>query len=476
MFLIKTERALIKMLQRLTKAKKLIKSRRNYSTLPKFDYQPQPYQGLSKNQVNDLRNKHMSPSVAKLYGSDQGLMLVEGRGQYVFDQDGKRYLDGFAGVATVSVGHCHPKIVEAAKSQLDKIGHSTTLYLHENIVKYSKKLSDTLPDHLSVVHLVNSGSEANDLALLMARLYTGNTDYIALRNAYHGMSHTTMGITATSSFKYAVPQAAGIHHAVNPDRYRGPFGYDDADAAEKYAWDVKNLIQHTTPGQIAGFIAEPIQGLGGTIEYPTGYLPKVYEHVRNAGGVCVADEVQTGFARTGTHMWGFEHVGASPDIVVMAKGIGNGWPLAAVVTTPEISKVLSEKSTFNTYGGNPVASAVGEAVLDVIEEENVLQNVNTVGKVFKDGLIELSKKYEFFDDVRGQGLMLGAEIVTDKVSKTPDADLSNKILDSAMHKGLLIGRGGYFGNVLRIKPVMTMTVEDAHFALNVMDDVFNEFK
>lgn len=218
-------------------------------------------------------------------------------------------------------------------------------------------------------YFVNSGSEANDLALMMARAYTGNFDIIALRNAYHGGNQSTMGITAHSTWKYNVPHSFGFHHALAPYPYRGTFGYDDPEAGPKYANDVKELIEYATPGKIAGFIAESIQGVGGFVEFPPGYLKDVYGYVRAAGRVCIADEVQTGFGRTGTHFWGFDTQDVIPDIVTMAKGIGNGCPLAAVVTTPEIAHALVGKVHFNTFGGNPVVSAMGKAVLEVIEKK-----------------------------------------------------------------------------------------------------------
>src|SRR6185295_15878455 len=333
-------------------------------TLPPCNHQPKPYTGPSAADVLALRKQFLNPGLFLYY--QQPVMFVEGKGQYIWDDTGKRYLDGLGGIVTISVGHCHPHVLAAAQKQNEILQHSTTIYLHPNVGAFAEKLASKLPGELKVCYFVNSGSEANDLALLMARLYTGNYDVIALRNAYHGGNASGMGVTANSSWKFNVPHSFGVHHALSPYPYRGPFGYDDPDAGRKYADDVKNLIDYATPGKVAGFIAESIQGVGGFVVFPDGYLKHVYEHVRGAGGVCIADEVQTGFGRTGTHFWGFETQGVVPDIVTMAKGIGNGCPLAAVVTTSKIAAMMTQKVHFNTFGGNPVVSAIGKAVLEVI--------------------------------------------------------------------------------------------------------------
>src|SRR5215468_5774677 len=345
--------------------------------LPSFDHQPIKYGGPSADEVLRLRKEFMNPGIFLYY--KKPLMLVEGKGQYVFDEQGRRYLDALGGIVTISVGHCHPDVVEAARRQNELLQHSTTIYLHPNIVEYAEKLAAKMPGDLKVCYFVNSGSEANDLALLMARAYTGNYDVIALRNSYHGGNAAGMGLTAHRTWKFNVPHSFGVHHAIAPDPYRGPYGRNDSDAGKKYAADVKQLIDFASPGSVAGFIAESIQGVGGAVVFPDGYLKHTYEHVRAAGGLCIADEVQAGFGRTGTHFWGFETQGVIPDIVTMAKGIGNGCPLAAVVTKPEIASVLTKRIHFNTFGGNPVVCAQGKAVLEVIEREKLQENALKVG-------------------------------------------------------------------------------------------------
>lgn len=434
--------------------------------LPAYHYQPSPYQGLSKQEIIDFRDEYVSPVVAPYY--EKPIAIVEGSRQYVFDETGRRYLDAFAGIATVNVGHCHPHVVEAVQTQSAKLQHGTTLYLHPTIAEYSKMLADRMPGRPSVVYLVNSGSEANDLALLMARVYTGNFDAIVLRNGYHGMGGYSMGMTSQSAWKYRPPHNFGIHHAVNADGYRGPWSYSDPDAAQKYANDVKSLIEHATCGRIAAFVTEPIQGVGGTVVYPKGYLKQVGEYIRAAGGVFIADEVQTGFCRTG-NFWGFEAHDIEPDIVTLAKGIGNGVPLAAVVTTPEIAQAFTQKSHFNTFGGNPVSCAAGKAVLEVLDQENLLENCQRVGNYLRDRLRELQTQHEAIGDVRGAGLMLGIELVKDRDTKEPDRELTAKVHELAKDLGLLIGKGGLYRNVLRIKPPLCISKEDVNFIVQVLE-------
>jgi alanine-glyoxylate transaminase/(R)-3-amino-2-methylpropionate-pyruvate transaminase len=438
--------------------------------LPPASHTPQPYTGPNPAEVLAQRQQYLSPGLFLYY--QKPLMLVEGKMQYLWDETGKRYLDGIAGIVTVSVGHCHPHVAAAAQRQNELLQHSTTIYLNPNIGAFAEKLASKLPGDLKVCYFVNSGSEATDLALLMARLYTGNYDIIALRNAYHGGNASGMAVTAHSSWKFNVPHSFGVHHAQAPYPYRGPFGYDDPAAGHKYADDVKSVIDYATSGRVAGFIAESIQGVGGFVEFPEGYLRETYAHVRAAGGVCIADEVQTGFGRLGTHFWGFETHGVIPDIVTMAKGIGNGAPLAAVVTTAKIAATLTGKIHFNTFGGNPVVSAIGKAVLEVIETEGLQANSLKLGAYLKAGFEKLKAKHPVIGDVRGQGLLLGIELVKDRVSKTPAKAECAAVLESAREMGLLLGKGGLWGQTIRFAPPMIITQADADFVLAVLDEAF----
>ncbi len=440
--------------------------------LPAFDHQPLPYTGPSPEDVLAMRKRYLSPALFTYY--KKPLMIVEGKGQYLFDETGRRYLDGFAGIVTVSVGHCHPKVIAAAHAQNERLQHTTTIYLHPNIAEYGKALADKMPGDLKVCYFVNSGSEANDLAILMARAYTGNFDLIALRNGYHGGNAAGMSLTSHHTWKFNVPHSFGVHHAIAPHLYRGVYGYDDPDAGQKYAADVKEVIQYATPGRVAAFVAESIQGVGGTIVFPEGYLRQAYAHVREAGGLCVADEVQAGFGRTGSHFWGFETQGVIPDIVTMAKGIGNGVPLGAVVTTPEIARVLAERIHFNTFGGNPVVCAQGKAVLEVIEEEGLQANALEVGGFLLAGLSRMADQHSLIGDVRGEGLMIGVELVKDRQTKEPAREECARVFEKARELGLLIGKGGLPGNVLRIKPPMCLNRADAEFMLAVLDRALGE--
>ncbi|MBU3664440.1 MAG: aminotransferase class III-fold pyridoxal phosphate-dependent enzyme [Chthoniobacterales bacterium] len=438
--------------------------------LPPCGHAPRHYEGLPPEEVLRLRREFLNPGIFLYY--KKPLMIVEGRMQYVWDEAGTRYLDAIGGIVTVSVGHCHPHVVAAAGRQSEMLQHTTTIYLHPNVAEYAEKLASKLPGDLKVCYFVNSGSEANDLALLMARVHTGNYDVISLRNAYHGGNFSGMGVTGQSTWKYNVPHSFGVHQAVAPYPYRGPWGSDDPEAGAKYAGDVGDLIDSATPGKVAAFIAESMQGVGGFVEFPSGYLKHAYAHVKAAGGLCIADEVQTGFGRLGSHYWGFETQGVVPDIVTMAKGIGNGFPLAAVVTTPQIAASLVGKVHFNTFGGNPVASAIGKAVLEVIEAENLQDNAHKVGRRISAGLAKLKAKHKAIGDVRGRGLMQGIELVKDRSTKEPGTAECAQVLETARDLGLLLGKGGLRGQTLRIAPPMCVNEADADFLLDVLDECF----
>jgi alanine-glyoxylate transaminase/(R)-3-amino-2-methylpropionate-pyruvate transaminase len=436
--------------------------------MPACAHTPQPYTGPSRDDVLAMRKQFVNPAVFTLYKDP--IMLVEGHMQWLWDEKGKRYLDMLAGIVTVGCGHCHPKVTKAIQDQAAKLVHATTIYLHPHMPALAKKLASKMPDGLDCVYFVNSGSDANDLALTMARLHTGNWDMIALRNAYHGGSPGAVGLTSHHTWKYPVPQSGhGIHHARNPDLYRSPYTGTPEEIAEKSVEEVLDLIRFSTPGNVAGFICEPIQGVGGATSCPPGYLKKVYEVVRKHGGLCVSDEVQTGFGRTGDHYWGFQNFDVVPDIVTMAKGIGNGVPLAAVATRREIAEPLAKRIHFNTFAGNPMVMAAGLAVLDAIDEDKLQENSRVVGGHLKAGLEKLQEKHALIGDVRGKGLMLGVELVRDRNTKEPASAETMAVLEAAREMGVLIGKGGLFGNVFRIKPPMCITKEDADFTLEVLD-------
>lgn len=440
--------------------------------MPPSDHVPRPYAGPSREEVLQLRRQFTNPAVFTMYRDP--LMIVEGHMQWLFDETGRRYLDMLAGIVTVSCGHCHPKVVSAVNEQSATLQHATTMYLHPNLALLAKKLASKMPPGLDVTYFVNAGSEATDLAINMARLFTGNTDVIALRNAYHGGSPGAVGVTSHSTWKFPVPSNVGVHHAICPDPYRSPFNGTPEEIATQSANDIRELIRYSTPGRVAAFIAESIQGVGGTTHGAPNYLREAYAIVREHGGLCIADEVQTGFGRTGSHYWGFENWGVVPDFVTMAKGIGNGVPLAAVTTRMEIAQALTQRIHFNTFAGNPVSAAAGLAVLDVIDEDGLQENCRVVGGHLKAGLQRLMQQHRIVGDVRGMGLMLGLELVRDRGTKTPAKAETLDVVESMRESGVLVGKGGLDGNVLRLKPPMCITTADADFALDCLDRAFTQ--
>jgi alanine-glyoxylate transaminase/(R)-3-amino-2-methylpropionate-pyruvate transaminase len=436
--------------------------------MPATDHVPRPYTGPGRDTVLAMRRQYGHPGNFLYYR--QPLMIVEGFMQYLYDETGRRYLDMFAGIVTVSCGHSHPRFVERVKAQIDLLQHTTTIYLHPNQPLLARRLAERLPPGLDVTYFVNSGSEANDLALLMARAYTGHHDVIAVRNGYHGGSPTSMALTSHHTWKFPQQATLGVHHAINPDPYRSPFTGSPEAIATQSAEDIRELIRFSTPGRIAAFIAEPIQGVGGATHGAPNYLREAYAVTREHGGVCIADEVQTGFGRTGDHFWGFENWDVVPDIVTMAKGIGNGWPLAAVTTRREIAEALTQRIHFNTLGGNPVAMAAGLAVLDILEEDGLQENARVLGRRLKAGLRDLQRRHLLVGDVRGMGLMLGVELVTDRRTKAPATEETQAVWERMRELGVLVGKGGLYGNVLRIKPPLCITAADVDFALGALEE------
>lgn len=442
---------------------------KNELHLPIIDHQPEPYDGPSRDEVLALRTQYLSPGLIKYYKDP--LMIVQGHMQYVYDETGKRYLDGFAGIVTVSVGHCHPKIAERVKDQVGKLQHTTTIYLHPTIAQFGQKLAEKMPAGLDKSYFTNSGSEANEIAVLSAREHTGNRDVIALRNAYHGGTSTTMGLTAHGSWKFKSNSRANVLHTHAGYCYRCPYNLEYPSCDLKCANDIKEVIEYQTPGEVACFIGEPIQGVGGAVVPPKEYFQIIYDIVRQHGGVCIADEVQGGFGRTGTNYWSHQNWDVVPDIITMAKGIGNGVPLGAMTTTEEISQVMTNRIHFNTYGGNPVSMIQGLATVEVIDEDNIQRNALEIGGHLKAGFEDLQKRHSLIGDVRGMGLMLGVELVRDRESKEPANTECAEVLELAKERGLLLGKGGLYGNTLRIKPPMCMTKDDADFMIACLDEV-----
>lgn len=425
---------------------------------------------LSTDQIGKMRQEYLLPSTMTYF--EKPLNIVKGEMQYVYDDKGRKYLDAFSAVVTISVGHCHPDVVERVQEQVGQLQHMTTLYYHPRIVTYGKKLAACAKGanpKLKHSFFTNSGSEANELAALLAKNYTGAQEFIALEHSFHGRTLMAMTLTGQSIWRHSLPYVFGVHHAPSGYTYRPPQGVDPKDIGKWAADQVENIIKYSTSGHIAGFYAEPIQGFGGCITPPKDYFPRIYDVVKKYGGLFIADEVQTGFGRTGEKFFGIEHWGVKPDIITMAKGIGNGVPLGAVLTTKEIAESMNGKVHFNTYGGNPVSMTQGEAVLDAIKKYNYTDNCKKIGNHLIRELNKLQKRHSAIGEVRGKGLMLGVEIVRDPKSKTPAPDTTLKIMEFAKKEGVLLGKGGMAGNTIRIKPPFCVNKDDADQILDVMD-------
>ncbi len=424
----------------------------------------------TKSETLAARRQHIGGNLSISYR--EPLKIVRGWRQYLYDETGRAYLDVYNNVPLV--GHSHPRVVRAAQQQLALL-NTNTRYLHDNITRYAEALTARMPAPLRVCFFLNSASEANELALRLARAHTGEYDIIVLDAAYHG--HTT-SLIDISPYKFNGPGGAGqkpwVHVAPVADDYRGPYKRNDPEAGRKYARHVAEIIEQIG-GRFAAYIAETLPSVGGQIVFPPGYLTEVYRHVRAAGGVCIADEVQVGFGRLGTHFWGFETQSVTPDIVVLGKPIGNAFPLAAVVTTPEIAASFDNgMEFFSTFGGNPVACAAGLAVLDVMEEEGLQANALRVGDHLLTGLRELMSRHALIGDVRGSGLFLGVELVRDRRSLEPADEEASYVVNRLRDFGILAGTDGPYHNVLKLRPPLVLTIENANFVIMMLDRILKE--
>lgn len=401
--------------------------------------------------------------------------IVRGSMQYLYDDEGREYVDAYNNVA--HVGHCNPEVVKAGQDQMALL-NANTRYLHDLINRFAEQLTATLPASLSVCYFVNSGSEANELALRLARAHTRARDLIVLDHSYHGNTTTLIDI---SPYKHDGPGGQGppswVHKVPLPDLYRGPHRGTDSDAASKYADYVIEVIAQLKKSELplSGFIAESLPSVAGQIVLPSAYLPSVYKAVRRAGGVCIADEVQTGYGRIGTHFWGFESYEVVPDIVVLGKPIGNGHPIGAVVTTQEIAHSFDDgMEFFSTFGGNTVSCAIGLAVLKEVREKDLQKHAHEVGAQMLAGLRELMMRHELIGDVRGSGLFLGVELVRDQETLAPATEEADLIVNRMREKNILFGTDGPFHNVLKIRPPMPFSESDADRLIQTLSEVFGE--
>ncbi|MBK9155658.1 MAG: aspartate aminotransferase family protein [Chloracidobacterium sp.] len=422
--------------------------------------------------LSDAVRKHrefLFPAVANYY--QEPIALVRGEGEYVWDDQGNRYLDCFGGVLTVSIGHANPRVNAAWKEQVDKIAHTSTLYANQPQSDLAEKLAEISPGKLKKSFFTNSGTEADDTAVLAAKLATGNQEIIVLRHSYAGRSATALSSVGHKTWRPVASQIPGIIHAAAPYCYRCPFKLEYPSCGVACADDVEDIINTTTTGSIAAFMAETILGVGGFIIPPKEYFHKVAEIARRHGGLFISDEVQAAWGRTGDKWFGIEHWGVEPDIITSAKGMGNGVPIGWTIATPEVADAFPGL-TFSTFGGNPVSSAVGLAVIKVIEEDDLRTNARVVGDYLKQRLLELQEKFEIIGDVRGMGLMLGIELVKDRKTKEPNPEAVLKIFEETRRRGVLIGKGGLYGNVIRTGLMLNTTNETVDRLAEALDAGF----
>jgi len=421
---------------------------------------------MTKDEIILANKEFLFPAVFHYYR--EPLVIARAKDQYVWDADGHQYLDFFGGIVTVSVGHCNDAVNAKLHRQMDTLQHVSTLFANEPQAALAKKIASLTPGgRLTKSFFTNSGTEANETAILTARCYTGNTEIVALRHSYHGRSAMAMSLTGQGAWRVGLPQA-GIVHAHNAYCYRCPFGLTYPSCEVKCAQDVEELIRSTTPGKIAGFIAEPIQGVGGFITPPKEYFQIVERIVRNHGGIFISDEVQTGWGRTGGKWFGIEQYGVIPDIMTGAKGLANGSPIGMTVAKPEVADSI-KRLTISTFGGNPVTATAANAVIEYIEEQNLLANCTETGAYLRAGLEDLKTKHEIIGDVRGMGLLQAIELVEDRKTKVPAAAETTMALEAARENRLLVGKGGMYGNVLRISPPMNVSRSDVDQFLKLLD-------
>jgi len=424
---------------------------------------------MKKQEIIEKHQKYLFSCVATYY--EEPLVVDHAKGNLVYDIDGKQYLDFFGGILTISVGHCNEKVTQAIDAQNHKLQHLSTLYPNEPHVNLAEKLAQITPGRLQKSFFTNSGTEANETAILIAQLYTQCQDVFALRHSYSGRSYLAMSLTGNASWRLTPTTVPGIHHMANAYCYRCPFGLKYPSCDLKCAKDLEEAIRTQTCGRVAALIAEPIQGVGGYITPPKEYFKEIVSILRQYGGLFISDEVQTGWGRTGGKMFGIEQWGVEPDIMTFAKGMANGVPIGATIATPEVADSM-KGMTISTFGGNPVTATAALATMAIIEEENLVENARVMGQRLRNGLEDLQQKYPVIGDVRGMGLMQAMELVGE--NKRPDTESIKRLFEATKRHGLLIGKGGLMGNVVRIAPPLNVTKSEIDHALSVLDRSFGQ--
>jgi 4-aminobutyrate aminotransferase-like enzyme len=425
---------------------------------------------MTKEEILLANQQFLFPAVFHYF--EQPLVIARAKNQFVYDAGGVEYLDFFGGIVTISVGHCNDQVNAKIRAQVDTLQHVSTVFANEPQAALARRIAALTPGGAArKSFFTNSGTEANEAAILAARCYTGSQEIIALRHSYHGRSSMAMALSGQSSWRLGQPVPANVVHAHSGYCYRCPFGLAYPDCDVRCARDVEELINTTTSGRIAAFIAEPIQGVGGFITPPKEYFRIVEGIVRAHGGVFISDEVQTGWGRTGGKWFGIEHYGVTPDILTSAKGLGNGTPIGLTVARPEIADTV-RGLTISTFGGNPVACTAAKAVIDYIDEHRLMDNAADVGSYLRLRLNEMQSKYAMIGDVRGMGLMQALELVEDRRTKAPGPRITAQVMEAARQNRLLIGKGGTYGNVLRVTPPLNITRTDVDEFASRLDASF----
>lgn len=428
---------------------------------------------MTKDEIILANKEFLFPAVFHYYKTP--LVMTRAKNQYVWDADGNQYLDFFGGIVTVSVGHCNDQVNAKIHKQADTLQHVSSVFATEPQAALAKKIASLTPGgKLTKSFFTNSGTEANETAIVAARCYTGNTEIVALRHSYHGRSAMAMSLTGQGSWRLG-PAAAGIVHAHNAYCYRCPFGLTYPSCEVRCAQDMEELIRSSTGGRVAAFIGEPIQGVGGFITPPKEYFQIVEKIIRSHGGLFISDEVQTAWGRTGGKWFGIEHYGVTPDIITSAKGLANGSPVGVTVAKPEVADAM-KGLTISTFGGNPVTATAAKAVIDFIEEQNLMANCTETGAYLRAGLEELKNKHEIIGDVRGMGLLQAVELVEDRKTKAPAAAAMNQLMEATRENRVLIGKGGMYGNVVRISPPMNIARSDVDQFIRSLDVCFGGLK
>jgi 4-aminobutyrate aminotransferase-like enzyme len=413
---------------------------------------------MTKQEIILANQRYLFPSVFHYF--KEPLVVTRAKDQYVWDADGNKYLDFFGGIVTISVGHCNDTVNRKVHEQMDKLQHVSSVFATEPQAALAKRIAEITPGgKLTKSFFTNSGTEANETAFVTARMYTGSHEIVALRHSYHGRSVVGMAASGQSAWRLGGAAPSGFVHAINAYCYRCPFGLEYPSCNVRCARDLEEMIRTSTSGRIAAFIAEPIQGVGGFITPPKEYFEIIAGIVRKAGGLFISDEVQTGWGRTGGKWFGIEQYGVTPDIITSAKSLGNGAPVGLTVARPEVADAM-KGATISTFGGNPVTATAAKAVIDFIDENKLMINAAETGAYLRAKLEEMKAKFPLIGDVRGMGLLQGVELVEDRETRKPAAAALGVLMESLRENGLPIGKGGTYGNVLRISPPLNISKSD----------------